>query len=634
LPPRRRIVGSPGSEQQEPPDRLPAASPSPAQAARLVEEGGVVYVMFGDRKLRLADDDIARLRIGPAAPSAALTSIPEELLRAVESADRHRHALLEFPNVISVRGGYKFVDGRITRTPVVVVAVTRKRDGLPTEYQVPSVLPDGMGTDVAVADPFERVEEAATVEPSASALGRQPLLIDQVQSAALGAAVEEAVPVITYRPPTDVTLDPVTGPMVVTCHVSPDAGWPVLRPFLGEAHEEVILGMYDFTAPHIYRAVRSLLRDSGVVWRQTLGPNESLPAPDDVDSTKAEDKPESSIIRGLRRVAANRFESVFARVGAGQTFASAYHIKLAVRDRSAFWLSSGNWQSSNQPAIDFMDTASDRKLIPRYNREWHIVVENEQLAETFRLFLLHDFETAQEEPEAALVEAAAALPDLLLAADELLEEERGAVGLQVFPPERFDFSTQNLLTVQPILTPDNYLEIVRDLLGQPATERLYFQNQSLNPVLAPTPEWAELLDVLARYSQDDALDVRIILRNIGPIRKKLESLQAAGFRMERVRVQAGCHTKGIVIDSRTVLLGSHNWTNQGVQANRDASLLIHDPRIARYFERVFLHDWEHLAKPTIREEAMPIPLTSDAEVAAVGEDSVLQRVPWSTWLEE
>ena len=72
------------------------------------------------------------------------------------------------------------------------------------------------------------------------------------------------------------------------------------------------------------------------------------------------------------------------------------------------------------------------------------------------------------------------------------------------------------------------------------------------------------MQLLADYSQDASLDVRIIFRNIGPVRKKLESLQAAGFNMERVRMQAGCHTKGIVIDSKTVLLGSHNFTNQGV----------------------------------------------------------------------
>ena len=141
------------------------------------------------------------------------------------------------------------------------------------------------------------------------------------------------MPIITYEPPAGASLDPVTGPMVITCHVSPDAGWDVLRPFLEETRRSMTLGMYDFTAPHIYRAMRSLLRDSDVEWRQTLDFGESLPLADDVDSPKAEDKPEASINRGLSRVARERFETAFARTGAGETFASAYHIKVAVRDR-------------------------------------------------------------------------------------------------------------------------------------------------------------------------------------------------------------------------------------------------------------------------------------------------------------
>ena len=94
-------------------------------------------------------------------------------------------------------------------------------------------------------------------------------------------------------------------------------------------------------------------------------------------------------------------------------------------------------------------------------------------------------------------------------------------------------------------------------------------------------------------------------------------------------MQAGCHTKGIVIDSNTVLLGSHNFTNQGVLVNRDASLLIRNADIAQYYERVFLHDWERLSRETIREEAVPIPVdTAGAEADRLdGEDYV--RVPWS-----
>jgi hypothetical protein len=625
--PRPRIQGSAGSDPQATTPAEPVEPPAPT--ARLIEEGGVFYVEVGGRRLPLAADDVARLRAASPAPRGALSELPPGLASAIESARANRDTLLRIPHVIAVRGGFKFVGGRITPVPAVVVAVDRKLDDLPASERVPDVLPDGMPTDVTVADPLERAAAGGTE----FAAEGPPLLIDQLQVEAQESGVLEAVPVITYEPPPGASLDPVTGPMVVTCHVSPDAGWSVLRDFLEQTEREVTLGMYDFTAPHIYRTVRSLLRDSDVRWQQTLGPHESLPAPDDVDSTKAEDKTEASIIRGLDRVAASRFENAFAHVGTGQTFASAYHIKVAVRDGSATWLSSGNWQSSNQPAIDLLSPNADRRLIARYNREWHLVVESSELAETFQRYLRHDFETAHAAPEEAAEEAAAAGgPDLVLPVDELLEAEREAVGVEVFPSARLVFSAAEPLTVQPILTPDNYTDVVLRLLRERPEQRLYFQNQSLNPVREPTPAWGELLERLVEYANDDDLDVRIIFRNIGPIRKKLESLQAAGFPMAKVRVQAGCHTKGIVIDSSTVLVGSHNWTNQGVEVNRDASLLIVNPEIAGYFERVFLHDWEHLARPTIREDAMPIPGGSE-EAGAVGAEG-LRRVPWSEWLEE
>jgi phosphatidylserine/phosphatidylglycerophosphate/cardiolipin synthase-like enzyme len=91
-----------------------------------------------------------------------------------------------------------------------------------------------------------------------------------------------------------------------------------------------------------------------------------------------------------------------------------------------------------------------------------------------------------------------------------------------------------------------------------------------------------------------------------------------------------------VIDSKTVVLGSHNWTNQGVEANRDASLLIRHAGIARYYEKVFLHDWDHLAKSKLSEHTTPIPVIGGNEAAALGLDDETRyvRVPWSEWAEE
>jgi phosphatidylserine/phosphatidylglycerophosphate/cardiolipin synthase-like enzyme len=76
--------------------------------------------------------------------------------------------------------------------------------------------------------------------------------------------------------------------------------------------------------------------------------------------------------------------------------------------------------------------------------------------------------------------------------------------------------------------------------------------------------------------------------------------------MARVRLQNRCHTKGIIVDAARVLIGSHNFTNQGTLVNRDASLLFDDGEIARYFEELFWFDWKHLTRQSVgRRRARP-----------------------------
>ena len=61
------------------------------------------------------------------------------------------------------------------------------------------------------------------------------------------------------------------------------------------------------------------------------------------------------------------------------------------------------------------------------------------------------------------------------------------------------------------------------------------------------------------------------------------------------------HNKGIVVDGKTVLISSVNWSSDGVLRNRDAGLIIRDPQVARYYQRVFTDDWNHRAKPAVAD---------------------------------
>jgi hypothetical protein len=43
----------------------------------------------------------------------------------------------------------------------------------------------------------------------------------------------------------------------------------------------------------------------------------------------------------------------------GSLFNTAYHTKVAVADGKRFWLSSGNWQHSNQPELSPLTKPAD-----------------------------------------------------------------------------------------------------------------------------------------------------------------------------------------------------------------------------------------------------------------------------------
>ena len=93
---------------------------------------------------------------------------------------------------------------------------------------------------------------------------------------------------------------------------------------------------------------------------------------------------------------------------------------------------------------------------------------------------------------------------------------------------------------------------------------------------------------------DKKLDVRIICRDMMK-QESLDVLVGLGFPKEAFRFQPACHNKTIIIDGKTVAFGSHNWSNEGIKTNRDASLIFDDEKIAAYLAEVYDYDWNTLA---------------------------------------
>jgi phosphatidylserine/phosphatidylglycerophosphate/cardiolipin synthase-like enzyme len=206
-----------------------------------------------------------------------------------------------------------------------------------------------------------------------------------------------------------------------------------------------------------------------------------------------------------------------------------------------------------------------------------------------------------------------------------------------FVPATLQFSHGHALNVMPLLTPDNYSEhILRVIQG--AKAKIYFQNQYINIGKQRDEQFDALLEAMV-LKKSAGLDVRIILRDLPNSRKMLEDMQNYGFDMSCVKLQPNSHTKGIVVDSKILVLGSHNWSNEGTLYNRDASVMFFDSQIARYYEEIFLYDWDALARTrTAFETAMPWVDHTPGENALETQTARLHHrevvVPWAVYYED
>jgi phosphatidylserine/phosphatidylglycerophosphate/cardiolipin synthase-like enzyme len=410
-----------------------------------------------------------------------------------------------------------------------------------------------------------------------------------VAALAAAAAFPAAKPQLAYSAPAGVPLAPVTGQVTVEACASPDAGWPVLKSFLAAVGQTLTIGLYDWTSRHVLDWFSEQL--AGKTVRLVL----DHPAPN-----PTADQTDEDTVGALKKALGAELTQSWALeradpLAAAWIYPSAYHIKVAVADSRRVWLSSGNWNNSNQPDIDPVTNPGDADAARNRDRDWHVVIDSPALAQVFEAYLLNDLNVAEahQQPPAQAALAAEAAPVPLTAATPGFH--------QFFGPVR----VTDTATITPLLTPDpgGYADRVTALITS-ATTSLYMQFQYIELPTAgvtPSPAFAGLVAAVVGRQQA-GVDVRIVLSEF-ETQGYLEQLMRAGLDVARaVRIQNNVHNKGIVVDGRTVLVSSQNWSNAGTTQNRDAGVIGEQADLAGYFERIFLHDWEHLARPHAAED--------------------------------
>jgi hypothetical protein len=355
-----------------------------------------------------------------------------------------------------------------------------------------------------------------------------------------------------------------------------------LATFLEGTKNSLTVGLYDFTSAHVLSTVQRAL--AGKSLELVLDHPPRNPTADQSDE---------ETVASLGSIG-NGFALAWAlerndRMADAWIFPNAYHIKVAVRDHEAVWLSSGNWNNSNQPDIDPLTRPDDGPSATSFDRDWHVIVEHPSLAAVFEAYLRNDFEVAKGHQAAPVAPDVEPLDAEALAVEEPGADEFAALGFErFFAPQQF----KGTMRLRPLLTPDPgaYASVVRDLILS-AERSLYMQTQYIHP--SSDPNLTGLIEALVD-KQHAGVDVRLIMSQ-WEIAEYLELLQTAGVDLATVRIQRGVHNKGIVVDSKFALVSSQNWSGDGVSRNRDAGLLIDDSGVAQYYEQIFMHDWTNLA---------------------------------------
>lgn len=112
----------------------------------------------------------------------------------------------------------------------------------------------------------------------------------------------------------------------------------------------------------------------------------------------------------------------------------------------------------------------------------------------------------------------------------------------------------------------------------------------------------KIIDTL-RQKKNEGLDVKIIINGVlksGTLklynRRFVSQLQKAGIPYLVYRGGKTVHSKAIIIDTTTTIMGSHNLTETAVRNNIDTSVIIRDRMFTFQIESLFFSLWERSQK--------------------------------------
>jgi phosphatidylserine/phosphatidylglycerophosphate/cardiolipin synthase-like enzyme len=362
----------------------------------------------------------------------------------------------------------------------------------------------------------------------------------------------------------------------VIAYASPDSTFAVTKRLFDGAKKSILIGIYDFSAPHM----RELLLNA-----MARGVKVSLML--DIDS-----EDEKRLFDELVEMGVTGVEAPSCANDTVRFFASS-HEKVIVIDNTWTMVQSGNYSDNSIPLN--VDDGGNGAGFRTGNRDAGIAVKSAALAKLFTEILRDDMKLVK------------ATPQLLRRTPQpavfLVERAPAKMPARLFPSLGMNLASR--LTVRPVLTPDNYMEVVPSLLRN-AKKSVLIEQQYIRADGEKHPNVHLLLDAIADARESNPrLDVRIVLgkifnagdlpdehENLTILRDEYRLVLDTNIRYINTEQLVHCHNKMIIIDGTGVLVSSQNWSDSAVTKNREAGLWIPQADIAKYFKAIFETDWK------------------------------------------
>ena len=352
----------------------------------------------------------------------------------------------------------------------------------------------------------------------------------------------------------------------VTLFVSPDNSYQTITQELRSAQHTIDINMYEFTSPALCTELLNALKRN--ITLRLFMEGSPIGGISEKEKTILATLAHHGCI--IRFLASDSKNHVTARY-------QFDHAKYIIIDNTTVIVESCNWAKTGVPKN------------PTYgNREWGIVIRNNQTAEYFAQVFRDDWNPHHQDSYS--------FEAMNLSITSWILDDETPKGS--YTP-RFSATTINQpCIITPLFSPDTSEKTILDAIDTATTtiyiQQLYIYKDWDNTI---SPFFSHLIT-----KSQQGVTINVIMDynpaykdTTATLNETKQYLEQNGVHVKFLSTQwspfTAVHNKGMIIDNTTVLVSSINWNEQSVRGNREAGIILQNHDAATYYAAVFLSDW-------------------------------------------